>query len=178
MLLFAHLGLTLVAARFLKWIDPRFLSLGALLPDIVDKPVGLFIYGSMGHGRIFAHTLLFVLVLILISLASRDPRAASLSTGVLAHLFLDAVWLSPAILLWPLLGPFPPADPMDTLSYIQMLLMGLKRPDVLIPECAGLLHTIHYARSDARGLVPFLSQIRGETPWIRISEATRVLRIR
>lgn len=162
MLLFAHLGLTLVAARFLKWIDPRFLALGALLPDIIDKPLGLLIFGSMGHGRIFAHTLLFVLVLILISLASRDPRAASLSTGALAHLFLDAVWLSPAILLWPLLGPFPPADPMDTLSYIQMLLMGLKRPDVLIPECAGLIHIIQYLRSDARRYVAFLIRMSGE----------------
>jgi len=156
MLLFAHLGLTLIAARLFRWIDPRFLALGALLPDIIDKPLGLLIYGSMGHGRIFAHTLLFLAMLIAASLALRDQRAASLSIGVLAHLSLDSIWLSPAILLWPLLGPFPPADLLDTMSYIQMLVMGLRRPETLLPECAGFLHLILYVRSDARRLVALL----------------------
>jgi len=152
MLLFAHLGLTLIAARFLRWIDPRFLAVGALLPDIIDKPLGLLIYGSMGHGRIFAHTLLFLSILTATSLALRDQRAASLSIGVLSHLLLDTIWLSPAILLWPLLGPFPPADSLDTLSYIEMLLMGLRDPEILLPECAGFIYLIYILRPEMRRL--------------------------
>ncbi|OPX76928.1 MAG: hypothetical protein A4E44_00252 [Methanosaeta sp. PtaB.Bin018] len=68
------------------------------------------IFGTMNHGRIFAHTLLFLLVLAVLAVCFKDIWLASLSAGVLAHLALDAMWNTPVILLRPLLGPFPPAD--------------------------------------------------------------------
>ena len=40
---------------------------GALLPDIIDKPVGLFfLREAFGHGRLFSHTLLFPTLVALV----------------------------------------------------------------------------------------------------------------
>lgn len=137
MLLFAHLGLTLATARLNGRLDLLFLALGSMLPDIIDKPLGLLLFGSPNMGRTFAHTFLFLLILAAISFWLRDVRLASLSWGVLAHLILDSMWNSPVILLWPLLGAFPSVPHLDTLGYLQMLLMGLKNPGIFIPELLG-----------------------------------------
>lgn len=145
MLLFAHLSLALLTARPFKRIDLAFLAIGSMLPDIIDKPLGFMIFGTMNHGRIFAHTLLFLLVLAALAISIRDIRLASLGAGVLIHLSLDLMWNSPVILLWPLLGSFPPADYIDALSYVQMLLQGLRDPGILVPECLGLGYLIYFA---------------------------------
>ncbi len=39
MLLFAHMGLALAAGRFATRVNLAFLALGAILPDIIDKPL-------------------------------------------------------------------------------------------------------------------------------------------
>jgi membrane-bound metal-dependent hydrolase YbcI (DUF457 family) len=138
MLLFAHVGLALATARLYSRLDLLFLALGSILPDIIDKPLGLLVFGSPNMGRTFAHTLLFLLILAAISLRLRDIRLASLTWGVFIHLILDSMWNSPVILLWPLLGGFPSAPYLDTLSYLQILLSGLEEPGILIPELLGL----------------------------------------
>ena len=107
MLLFAHLGLTLAAGRLMRWIDLAFLALGSMLPDIIDKPLGLLAFGTPAAGRTISHTLLFLLVLMGLAVYLKDVRLASVSAGVMAHLTLDFMWQSPAILFWPLLGNFP-----------------------------------------------------------------------
>jgi len=145
MLFFAHLGLALLAARPLRSVDTTFLAIGSILPDLIDKPLGLIIFGTMNHGRIFAHTLLFLLVLAMLAVYLQNKRLASLSAGVLTHLALDAMWNSPTILLWPLLGPFPPADPLNTLGYLHMLLQSLRDPGILLPECLGIAYLLYFA---------------------------------
>jgi inner membrane protein len=147
MLLFAHVGLTLASARLWSRVSLAFLALGSILPDIIDKPLGLIIFGSPSMGRIFAHTLLFLLLLTALSIRSRDIRLISLTWGVLAHLLLDGMWKSPETLLWPLLGPFPSAPLLDTLSYLEMLMHGLNNPGILIPELAGLAYIIFFCHS-------------------------------
>ncbi|MDD2755810.1 MAG: metal-dependent hydrolase [Methanothrix sp.] len=142
MLLFAHVGLALASARFLNQVSLAFLALGSMLPDIIDKPLGLIVFGSPNMGRTFAHTLLFLMLLSALCLYSRDNRLFSLAWGVLIHLSLDFMWNSPQILIWPLLGPFPKAPLLDTMSYLEMLLSGLKNPGILIPEIAGLAYLI------------------------------------
>jgi hypothetical protein len=50
MLLFGHLGITLgivfglgiFIPRLRTIIDPKYLIIGALLPDLIDKPIGRF----------------------------------------------------------------------------------------------------------------------------------------
>jgi len=77
MLLFGHIGVTLgvffvlgiFIPRLKSIIDPKYLVIGALLPDLVDKPLGRVIFSStLANGRIIGHTLLFSLILLLIGL--------------------------------------------------------------------------------------------------------------
>jgi len=46
----------------MKKINYLFVALGAILPDLIDKPIGRILLGeSVANGRLFGHTLLFVL---------------------------------------------------------------------------------------------------------------------
>jgi hypothetical protein len=100
-----HLGIPMLPFLFQddpRW-DIRLLVIGALLPDIIDKPLGHIIL-SENNGRIFAHTLLFSVSLLLIALAYR--KLLPLSLGVSVHQLLDGIFLDPEGALWPLFGGF------------------------------------------------------------------------
>ena len=88
--------------------DYRLVALGALLPDIIDKPLAWFILGDrVEDNHLFAHTMLFGLVLGLpgLYLAWRgNPLLISLACGVIMHLFCDPVLREPRTLAWPLYG--------------------------------------------------------------------------
>jgi inner membrane protein len=90
-------------------IDIRLLLIGSLLPDIIDKPIGWFLLrDTFGSGRIFCHTLLFLIVMTLGGLAlywrRKSTSLLALSFGVFTHLILDLMWQSPKTFLWPLYG--------------------------------------------------------------------------
>jgi LexA-binding, inner membrane-associated putative hydrolase len=140
MLIFAHVGLALAAARSTVQASLLLVALGSMLPDIIDKPLGLIFFGTPAMGRTFAHTLLFLILLGTAAYYRHNMLLASLAGGVLVHLALDYMWASPQILLWPLLGGFPLSSYMDPMSYLGELLMALKHPDVLIAECLGLAY--------------------------------------
>jgi membrane-bound metal-dependent hydrolase YbcI (DUF457 family) len=75
------------------------LIIGALLPDLIDKPILLL---SLGSGRGYSHSLLFVGILYLtVFLITKKKTliAKSLAIGVLFHLLLDM----PEV---PLFAPF------------------------------------------------------------------------
>ena len=86
MLLLGHAGITLGAATLVagvmksrhssqimkvswfallsSYVDIRLLLLGSLLPDIIDKSVGqVFFRETFASGRIFSHTLLFLIII-------------------------------------------------------------------------------------------------------------------
>lgn len=79
-----------------------------MLPDIIDKPFMLLGADSViGSGRTMAHSLAFMIALLLAGLMARNKARAVLLTllaGSLAHLALDGMWQMPHTLLWPLLG--------------------------------------------------------------------------
>ncbi len=148
MLLFAHLGFTLAAGRFIRWVNLAYLALGSILPDIIDKPMGLMVFGTPEMSRTYAHTLLFLLILVVSAVYLKDVRLASVSVGVFAHLILDSMWQSPVFLFWPLLGNFPQAPDVGTSgtsSYIQGLLDELRNPMVGIQEVLGLSYLLFLA---------------------------------
>ena len=99
------LWLTSLANR----IDIRLLLVSSLLPDIIDKPIGqLWLRGTLNNGRIFCHTLLFLLIITFIGVYLYRTRHRNwllvLSGGVFTHLIFDEMWLMPGTLLWPLYG--------------------------------------------------------------------------
>ena len=125
-----------------NYIDIRLLLTGSLLPDIIDKPLGMvFLRDSLSSGRVFCHTLAF---LILITLAGfylyrRYGKIwmLTLSFGTFTHLILDQMWKSPQTLLWPLYGlAFPKAALTGWLSKIGHALFTI--PEVYVPEIVGV----------------------------------------
>ena len=138
-------------ARFLSrrlnvladYIDIRLLFIGSLLPDLIDKPVGmLFFRESLSNGRIFCHTLLFLIVISLTGLFIYRKYSKSwllvLSFGTFMHLILDAMWTQPKTFLWPALGfTF---DKRLLYNWWANIINGLlTNPEVFIPELIGTL---------------------------------------
>lgn len=137
MLLFGHIGVTLgiffglgfFIPRLRTIIDPRYLAIGALLPDLIDKPLGMIIFAStFANGRIISHTLLFVLSLFLVGLyvheKKKDFKVLTLAAGSFFHLMEDDMWTTPKTLFWPLLGLKFPKNHTDFngIEYLTRLL--------------------------------------------------------
>ncbi len=147
MIFFGHLGITLlfvfVVFYFLKEnVDYRFVLVGAILPDLIDKPIGDYLlYSVFQNGRIFAHTLLFIALLTMIGWYADKKYGFSgilfLALGSMIHLALDQMWLTPGTLFWPLLGlEFPKLNLEDYAGYIWDVL--LHEPSAYVPEIIGL----------------------------------------
>jgi membrane-bound metal-dependent hydrolase YbcI (DUF457 family) len=86
-------------------------ALGAVLPDLVDKPLGYIVLAnSVGYGRIYTHTLLFLLLTLAIGLLVfwrfRTPIVLAAGVGAASHQILDAMWNYPRNWLYPIFGPF------------------------------------------------------------------------
>ncbi len=124
-----------------KLIDTRLLLIAALLPDIIDKPLGLLLLReTLNSGRIFGHTLLFLLLIAALGLYLHRQRNRTwllvLSFGILMHLILDQIWLAPETLFWPFSGSgFEESDSTDWLSGILHTLVT--NPRVYIAEVVG-----------------------------------------
>lgn len=124
-------------------LDFRLVILGSLLPDLIDKPLGLWLAPELvNHGlRSFGHTVIvalaFLAVALLISRSRRRPSMAALAASSAGHLVLDQMWRQPAIALWPGLGwAFPEkAATLSDLpsSLFRGLLLFYREP----PELAG-----------------------------------------
>ena len=117
------------------------LIIGALLPDLIDKPILLL---SLGSGRGFSHSLLFfgiVYIIMILIFKKKKFIANSLAIGILFHLVLDL----PDV---PLFAPFIYYDYEiieDPILYWINKLMG--DPVVQITEIfgfVGLLFILFY----------------------------------
>jgi hypothetical protein len=124
-------------------LDVRLLMIGALLPDIIDKPLGLFfLRESLGNGRIFSHTLLFLITVALAGLYLYLRRNKSwmlvLAFGTFTHLAFDQMWQAPRTLFWPFFGfDFVRIEPAGWVPGILHALMT--NPEVYVPELVGAL---------------------------------------
>ncbi len=122
-------------------IDYRVVLLGSLLPDIIDKPVWLFVTDGVSlSGRGYAHTLLFNLALFIGSLVLIRYRKSWLliiSLSSFMHLVLDQMWNNLVVLLWPLLEPLPKEETVGWFSNIIHALFSY--PEVYVPEIIGLV---------------------------------------
>ena len=124
-------------------IDLRLLALGSLLPDVIDKPLGLLLFpGYFGTGRLYAHALLFPLALGIAGVWFQRSRGAPhllvLAYGSFMHLTLDAMWHTPVTLLWPFLGPLERGhEAGDWLARLIETL--LTNPAAYVTEIAGAI---------------------------------------
>ena len=77
-------------------LPPRWIVLGCLLPDLIDKPLFYGLLWARGHpdalisgSRSVGHTGLFAFALLALALASRRPALWAVFAGVATHLVLD-----------------------------------------------------------------------------------------
>ncbi len=113
-MLFWHVGGSILLFRYLfrdPAVDLRFLAIGAVLSDLIDKPIGRIIWADeLQTGRVYGHTLLFFVVVLtgVMVLTGRGTpqrrRWVAVAVGVMFHLLLDAMWVTPETLFWPLFG--------------------------------------------------------------------------
>jgi membrane-bound metal-dependent hydrolase YbcI (DUF457 family) len=121
---FGHIGIgtSIVPPRIREQLRWRWIVLGCLLPDIIDKP--LFIAARLLHrpgadhlyllsgSRLFGHTLFLLAVLFIAAGRLRSAPLRAIGWGVATHIVLDLLpdfvsgyffqfrhWL-----LWPLFG--------------------------------------------------------------------------
>ena len=123
-------------------IDVRALLVGAVLSDVIDKPVGRLVYGTFGC-RLFAHSLIFLLLIVLAGLylyhlRRRQNWLLALGFGVFTHLVLDEMWLDTQTLFWPVLGLSFPTVNYDYWED-DVFHRLFTSPRVYVPELAGLL---------------------------------------
>ncbi len=155
MFIFGHIGITLgifyclshLSSKNNFWSAVPYIVVGSLLPDIIDKPLGRIILAeTIGSGRIFAHTLFFVILLGLAGYylySQGQSKLLIIAAASFCHQLEDQMWNSPEVLFWPLLGwNFP----KDTISggFIEYLMLILNRSytfaftEVFISEMIGL----------------------------------------
>lgn len=110
MLFLTHLVAAVLLHRATR-LSPRWLVVGAALPDVIDKPLGLLgvvdLYHSVGHSGLLA------VLLVPVALSGRIGLAVAV--GWASHLLLDALHVvvngraGDALFLgWPLTVPSDP----------------------------------------------------------------------
>jgi hypothetical protein len=158
MFIFGHLGIGSKIVRPLgRALPQRWLLLGTVLPDLVDKPIyyGLswttHLHGAelglISGTRTFGHTALFTLAIALAAYFRSSRVWAALALGAASHLLLDGVTdqFSPSLrdiagpasaLLWPFTHQDFPIIPHPSLGHH---LSVVSRPFILWAELGGAL---------------------------------------
>lgn len=154
MIFFGHLGLTTGAVKISEKlnsnieVDYRFVLVGSILPDIIDKPIGMFLFRNKFHNsRIFGHTLIFSIIIMLLGIyfIKNNKKSNILFLGIasLIHLVLDSMWIYPQTLFWPYFGLKFPARPEG--SWIKSDIIRLvSDPSYYMPELIGFIIIAYY----------------------------------
>lgn len=153
-MIFWHLGLTGFVVLFTlgrRRIDYRVVALGAILPDLIDKPIGRVLFeNAFETSRLWGHTLvLWLAVMLGIQLVLRGDTARRwfvLPIAAMVHLVLDGMWSDPITLFWPLFGGGFPPMPTDN-YWLEALLRPFEYPWEAVKELVGLALTVYLARS-------------------------------
>ena len=83
---------------------------GSILPDLIDKSLGLLFPSLLSSGRTVFHSLGLVVFILLFTLIFVRSDLRLLGVGfacaILLHQVFDEMWTLPANWFYPLLGPF------------------------------------------------------------------------
>ncbi len=136
-------------------MDLRVLALGGVLSDLIDKPIGSILFiDYFETGRIYAHTLLFAMLILagVMALTRRGTavrkRWMALPIGVFLHLLLDMP-LDAETLWWPLLGTEFPSFAEG--AFVDLVPYLLKSPWVIVQELLGVGYLVALYRKTQLG---------------------------
>ena len=111
-----------------RWVIPC--AIGAILPDLFDKPIGYILLPAIGYGRIFTHTLLVAILILIFGLLfwkmREEPSIMSLGVGILSHQILDMMWRETIDWYYPFLGLFSRKPKID--YFFTVLFRDINRP--------------------------------------------------
>ena len=132
-------------------LDLRVLVISSMLPDIIDKPLGqVVLRQSLNNGRIYSHTLLFLILITVAGVLLYHNRhqiwMILLASGTVTHLVMDKMWQTPQIFFWPLSGTgFPRGESTISGWAGQMFQELFSNPAVFIPELIGLVILLSFS---------------------------------
>jgi hypothetical protein len=148
MYLLGHIGSALICYIMISYIfendnwdhkrNQILISIGAILPDLLDKPIGALIFGI---GRWIGHSILFQLtfyIIVKIVVQKYKPSFYKkydieiLLTGAIIHLIGDLPGLPLETIFWPMLGGFE-------ISGNSSFLLGYQNIETIITEIGGVL---------------------------------------
>jgi len=156
--IFGHLGIgSKLVSPLTRGLTRRWVLLGTLVPDLIDKPLYYILSWSTGlrgadlglisGTRTFGHTALLLLILSIITFFTRARALAALALGMGSHLLLDAIsdrfshaqlpQAGPkSALLWPFIQDRFPFYPFESMGQ-HLSIWG--KPFVLGAEIVGIL---------------------------------------
>lgn len=148
-------GLNLIQRLTGRYVDAdyRKVALAVLAPDLIDKPLALFVFPDANAALFFGHTLL--LHGLLWAFAGATGRLRRGSVYLLAfssHLLEDRMWGFTQTLLWPLRGSnWHPwrhvGTPHDMLNaYLEII---VQEPILIVFEVLGLALLAWFLRDRA-----------------------------
>ena len=108
----AHVELTWAALRALqqrgvrpfRGVDYRGMAAAAVLPDLVDKPLTIFIFPDSGAALLVAHSAILHLLVWGVVVARRSWKWIPYALAFSAHLVADRMWGFGQTLWWPFRG--------------------------------------------------------------------------
>lgn len=113
------------------WLIPgsgMYALIGSVLPDLIDKPLAIFI--SPGMGRLLAHSLLFVVFLLICSIGMRiwfhTWKLLPLAVMTLVHQLMDQMYTLPQNWFYPFLGE--PVVRLDTFDIQAHFFQEIQNP--------------------------------------------------
>ncbi|MHB8104861.1 MAG: metal-dependent hydrolase [Dehalococcoidales bacterium] len=129
-----------------NWLDYRFLLLGSILPDIIDKIFGV-IY--LGNGRSFCHTLLFTALIlaggICLYRLRKSPVLLCIALGCVTHVLLDTMWLDQRTFFWPLFGWNLQTSNVSFGLWVEHTFNNvLAKPSEYIPEIISVISLVFF----------------------------------
>lgn len=120
------------------------LLVGSILPDIIDKPLGVLFLGSFfSTGRTLGHTLIFLAMLAaagaFLFLKQGQAWGLVIAGAVAGHFVLDEMWTEPRVILWPFYGWAFTSGHVHSAHWIQGWIADLMDPHYFVPEMIGFL---------------------------------------
>ncbi|WFN34054.1 metal-dependent hydrolase [Methanogenium sp. S4BF] len=163
-----HLLIGITLGIFLLYLtkDCRaviYCSIGSLLPDIIDKPVGHLILATLGNGRIFFHSLTICGIVaflgFIILIKWRHPGLLFIAAGMLSHQLADAMWAIPNSWYWPFLGWFRPK--YMPFYFEDMFSLEFSSPSELLVIILGLILLICMVHAWRKGNIALFRRVAG-----------------
>jgi hypothetical protein len=170
MFLFAHAMAGILIGLVLAVLtgDRRVVALatlGALLPDLIDKPLGhIILAGTVNYGRLYFHSLTLLLLITSLGLLLYHYRhqigLLAVAAGMASHHVLDGMWQNPVTWFWPFLGPIPGRHYPENYFWVS-LWQGLTQPSewIFFFLTAGLLVILY--RREFRTILGRIASPRG-----------------